>query len=62
MLIVLVFYLQSIIYGQQAYVKKFKDQSIELDDFSLFFHDFHTKDEEFAGNEQLLKASVVFHF
>ena len=61
-LIMTVFWLQTISYGQLAYLKKFKDQSIELDDFSLFFHDFHTKDEEFEGNEHLLKASVVFHF
>ena len=50
------------IYAQIEYVKKFKDQTIELDDFSIYLYDFHPYDYEFASDLNLLKAAITFHF
>jgi len=47
--------------GQKQYVTKFKDQTIEMDDFSIRVKNL-PKDEEFGNNPEHLKAYLIKHF
>lgn len=47
--------------SQRAYLNKFKDQTIELDDFTIIMRNL-PRDIEFENNEDALKACLNQHF
>jgi hypothetical protein len=60
-LLTIVLSLLIMIYVLLEYVKMFEDQTIELNDFSIWF-EFDLKDSKFQGDENLLKASIILYF
>ena len=48
-------------WGQKRYVTKFKDQTIEMDDFTIRIQNL-PKNKLYGGNPEFLKAYLTNHF